>query len=69
MDVETLRGRTKLTPIAFDSLLDWLQKEHLIEVISALEGDRINGKVELTEKGEGVLLDMLERTCELPEVR
>jgi hypothetical protein len=69
MDVETLRVRTKLTPTAFSNLLGWLQREYLVDVISNLEGERVEEQVGLTEKGEEVLVSMLERTCELPELR
>jgi len=69
MDVEALRGRTKLTPFAFGNLLGWLQREYLVDVISNLQGDEVEEKVELTERGEAVLVSMLERTCELPELR
>jgi DNA-binding MarR family transcriptional regulator len=69
MAVEDLRGRTRLTPSAFGDLLSWLQREYLVDVIAHLEGDRVVEKVELTEKGEAVLVSMLEKTCELPEFR
>lgn len=69
MGVEALRSRTKLTPPAFGSLLGWLQREYLVDVVSTLEGNQIEEKVELTDKGEGVLVSMLEKTCELPELR
>ncbi len=69
MDVESLRGRTKLTPYAFGNLLGWLQREYLVDVVSSLDGDEVAEKVELTEKGEQVLVGLLESTCELPEFR
>ncbi len=69
MDVEALRGRTRLTPHAFGGLLGWLQQEYLVDVITSLEGDKVKENVALTEKGESVLLNMLENTCELPELR
>lgn len=69
MGVEALRARTKLTPHAFGTLLGWLQREYLVDVVSGLAGDQIEEKVALTEKGEAVLVDMLEKTCELPELR
>ena len=69
MDVEALRVRTRLTPLAFEDLLSWLQREYLVDVITSLEGDRVNESVALTEKGEGVLVGILESTCELPELR
>jgi len=69
MDVEVLRERAKLTPTAFEYLLGWLQREYLVDVITSLEGERVEESVTLTEKGEAVLVRMLESTCELPELR
>ena len=69
MDMEALRTRVKLTPFAFGNLLGWLQREYLVDVVSTLDGEQVEEKVELTEKGESVLVSMLERTCELPELR
>jgi hypothetical protein len=69
MDVETLRERTKLTPLAFENLLAWLQREYLVDVITSLEQDKVKESVALTEKGEAALVSMLESTCELPELR
>jgi len=69
MNVEALRGRIKLNPRAFANLLGWLQREYLVDVVSTLDGDHIQEKVELTERGEAVLVSMLEKTCELPELR
>ena len=68
MDVESLRERTRLTPFAFGNLLRWLQREYLVDLVSNLEGSDVEEKVELTEKGEAVLVSMLEETCELPEL-
>ena len=69
MDVEALRERTKLTPLAFENLLGWLQREYLVDVIASLEEEQVKEKVALTEKGEAALVSMLESTCELPELR
>lgn len=69
MDVGALRAKTKLAPAAFGSLLGWLQREYLVDVVSTCAGRGIEEKVALTEKGEAVLLGLLERTCELPELR
>ncbi len=69
MDVEALRERTKLAPINFVALLAWLQHEYLIDIISTLEGDEVKEEVQLTDRGEAVLVSMLERTCELPDLR
>lgn len=68
MGVRALQDRTKLAPFAFANLLGWLQREYLVEVVSGLEGDKVAEKVRLTERGETVLVGMLERTCELPEL-
>jgi len=69
MDVEALRVRTRLAPLAFENLLSWLQREYLVDVITSLEGDQVKESVALTEKGEGVLVSILESTFELPELR
>jgi len=69
MDVEALRERTKLTPLAFESLLGWLQREYLVDVITSLQGDQVKERVTLTELGEAALVSILESTCELPELR
>jgi hypothetical protein len=68
MEVEALRTRIKLTPFAFGNLLGWLQREYLVDVVSTLDGEHVEENVELTDKGESVLVSMLEQTCELPEL-
>jgi hypothetical protein len=68
MNVEALRRRINLNPLVFGRLLGWLQKEYLVDLVSTLEGDQVEEKVKLTEKGEAVLVSMLEKTCELPEL-
>ena len=69
MNFESLRMRMKLTPAAFGSLMDLLQKEYLVDVVSDLDGQEVRERAELTDKGEAVLVSVLERTCELPELR
>jgi DNA-binding transcriptional ArsR family regulator len=69
MDVEKLRARTRLAPPAFMILLNWLRQEYLVDVITSPEGERAFERVELTEKGESILVSLLEKTCELPEIR
>jgi hypothetical protein len=68
MDVKELRERIRLTPISFGKLLGWLQQEYLVEVVSGLKGDEVSESVQLTDRGERVLVGMLEQTCELPEL-
>jgi hypothetical protein len=69
MDVEKLRSRIRLSPLAFRDFLLWLQQEYLVDVVSSLDGDRVSEQVELTEKGEELLVRVLENTYELPEFR
>jgi len=69
IDVDTLRSRMKLTNYGFGALLSWLQREYLVDVVSNLEGERVRERVELTERGEQVLLELLQNMCELPEFR
>jgi len=69
MDAASLRSRTTLSATAFGRLLGWLQRGYLVDVVSTLEGDVVQETVQLTDKGESVLVSMLERTCELPELR
>ncbi|HEV2138010.1 MAG TPA: hypothetical protein VGR53_04150 [Nitrososphaerales archaeon] len=68
LDVRALQERTKLAPVAFGNLLGWLQREYLVEVVSGLDGDEVAENVHLTDRGETVLVGMLEKTCELPEL-
>ncbi len=68
LGMNELRERTKLSQSGFRSLITWLQREYLVDVVSNLEGSRVEERAELTEKGEAFLLSMLETTCELPEL-
>lgn len=69
MRAEALRERTKLSSTAFHNLLNWLQSEYLVDVVSSLSGEQVEEKVRLTDRGEAVLIGLLEKTCELPELR
>ena len=69
LEVPELQARMKLTADGFEELLSWLQREYLVDVVASLEGDGVSETVRLTERGERVLIGMLEQTCELPEVR
>jgi hypothetical protein len=68
MELKALRERIRLAPLAFGKLLGWLQQEYLVEVVSGLEGSEVSESVKLTDRGERVLVGMLERTCDLPEL-
>jgi hypothetical protein len=69
MDIKALQQRTMLAPFAFGNLLGWLRRECLVEVVSSPEGEDVAENVQLTDRGETVLLGMLERTFELPELQ
>jgi hypothetical protein len=69
VEVDELQARMKLTPEGCEELLSWLQREYLVDVVSGLDGNKVTEIVRLTDKGERVLLGLLERTCELPEIR
>ena len=68
MNVNALRRRMKLAPSAFEALLSWLQREYLVDAVSTLDGGRVEEHLVLTDKGESVLVGVLEQTCELPEL-
>jgi hypothetical protein len=68
MDIEGLRSRMKMTNDGFESLIYWLQREYFVDIVSTLEGDEIREVVELTTRGETVLVALLEQMCELPEL-
>lgn len=67
LEVEELRQRTRMTPSSYYSLLQWLQMEYLVDLVSTLRGQEIHHTVGLTERGEALLVSILEQTCELPE--
>lgn len=69
MDVEALRERTRLASSDFWAVMGWLQKEYLVDLVSSRDGSLLRESVELTERGEALLVSLLERTCELPEFR
>jgi len=69
LDVAELQTRMKLTAEGCEELLSWLQREYLVDVVSSLQGNEVNETIQLTDKGERVLIGLLERTCELPELR
>ena len=69
MEASELERRTKLSPAAFGELLSWLQREYLVDVVSHMGMTGVQAEVGLTGRGERLLISMLERTCELPELR
>jgi hypothetical protein len=69
VEVDELQARMKLTPEGCGELLSWLQREYLVDIVSSLDGKKVTEVVQLTDRGERVLISLLERTCELPELR
>lgn len=67
LGAEELRRRMKLPSQGFGSLLSWLQREYLVDLVSSLEDRRVSSSIVLTDRGERVLLGLLENMCELPE--
>jgi hypothetical protein len=67
--LQELRNKTKLTPVAFENLLGWLKREDMVEIVHSQEGGGFDERVAMTDSGESALISMLERTCELPELR
>ena len=68
MEIGELRRRTKLSQHAFGELFSQLQRECLIEEVSQTRAGGVQEEVELTAKGETLLVGMLEGICELPEL-
>ncbi len=68
MGIEELRRKTRLDRPGFEKLLGLLQREYLVDVVSALKGGRVEEEALLTERGEAILVRLLEVTCELPEL-
>jgi hypothetical protein len=69
VEVDELQARMKLTPDGCEELLSWLQREYLVDIVSSLDGREVSQVLKLTDRGERVLISLLERTCELPELR
>ena len=67
--IEELRRKMKLTREGFAVLLALLQREYLVDVVSRLDGYQVKVTVVLTDRGERVLLGLLEQMCELPELQ
>jgi len=68
LGVDELRTRMRLSSRGFGTLLSWLQREYLVDVVSRLDGYEVRETVVLTDKGEKLLLGLLEQMCELPEL-
>lgn len=69
LNVADLQARMKLTHEGCEELLSWLQEQYLVDLVSTLSGAEVSETVEHTDRGERVLISLLEQTCELPELR
>ncbi len=67
LETEALRSKLSLDESEYNSILGSLQKQYMVDAISQLKGDEVREGLRLTEHGESVLTDIMERTCELPE--
>jgi transcription initiation factor IIE alpha subunit len=56
-----------MNPSEFGQLLSRLQTNHLVGVVSELDGMDVEQTLCLTDEGERVLLREMEQMCELPE--
>jgi len=62
-----LEARLGLSPSLREALVDELQEDYLVDVVSQLDGEQIRETLKLTEKGMSLLFWALEHTNELPE--
>ncbi len=67
VESSSLRGKLGVDDQEYRSLLDALQRQYLVDVVSGLDGDAVNETLRLTDYGEEVLTRLMERTFELPE--
>lgn len=56
LDIVALCERIRLAPPSFRAMMKVLQGEHLVDLVSSLEGGRIHVSATLTEKGEALLV-------------
>jgi hypothetical protein len=67
VEADTLRSRLNVGDAEYRSILNALQRQYLVDVVSGLEGEEVHETLRLTEHGEDVLTRLMERTYELPE--
>lgn len=67
VESEALRSKLGLSDAEYRSILDSLQQEYIVDVVSYLDGERIHEALRLTDYGQSVLTSAMERICELPE--
>lgn len=67
MDFMALGNRLGLPEGELRRIVDDLQREYLVDVVSRLDGESVKETLDLTEEGEAFLLRSLEQVYELPE--
>jgi hypothetical protein len=67
IEPETLQRKLNVTIQEFRFLLNVLQRQRLVDLVSTLNGDTVRHTLRLTGDGEAVLTGIMERTFELPE--
>lgn len=66
-EAQELKRRLGITDDEYKPLMDELQQQYLVDVVSQLKGDRVSESLRLTESGHSVLTGIMERMCELPD--
>lgn len=51
----------------FSKLVSELQREYLVDVVTYLDGRYVKECLSLTERGERIIYEIMEKTYELPE--
>ncbi len=51
----------------FSKLVGELQGEYLVDVVTYRDGRYVKEYLSLTERGERIMYEIMEKTCELPE--
>ena len=62
-----LRTTIGMSPSEFEQQLDRLRRNHLVDMLSEVDGTSVRKAILLTDEGERVLLREMEHMCELPE--
>lgn len=67
IEADSLRMKLNVADQEYRSLLNTLQRQYLVDIVSGLDGNVVRETLRLTEYGEDVLTRLMERTYELPE--
>lgn len=67
IEANSLRRKLNIEDQEYQSLVNALQRQYLVDVVSGLDGNVVHETLRLTEYGEDVLTRLMEKTYELPE--